>query len=102
VPTDSLRFRLLSLRFRLSKKNCFSFAIRSLIRTIGWRRRYFRSELQKKKTFFFCNSLAYSYHWLAPKVLSLGIAKEKTIFLLQFARLFVPLQVENTKKHGRT
>jgi hypothetical protein len=36
-------------------------------------------------------SLAYSYLWLAPKVLSLGKTKEKRIFLLFFARLFVPL-----------
>jgi hypothetical protein len=39
-------------------------------------------------------SLACSYLWLAPKVLPLGKAKEKHIFLLLFARLFVPLHAK--------
>ncbi len=59
--------------------------------TFGWLRRYFRSEKQKKKLFFFCFSLTYSYLWLEPKVLPLGKAKEKAVFLLLFALLFVPL-----------
>ena len=47
----------------------------------------------KENTFFFCFSLAYSYFWLSPKVLSLGKAKEKRAFLLLFTRLFVPLHL---------
>ena len=69
----------------------FSFVLRSLIRSFDLRRRYFRSEEEKKNEFFFCSSLAYSYLWLAPKVLSLGKTKKKEIFSLLFARLFVPL-----------
>jgi hypothetical protein len=33
----------------------------------------------------------FEYHWLAPKVLSFGKTKEKRVFLLFFAHLFVPL-----------
>jgi hypothetical protein len=71
----------------------FSLAFLSLIPTFGCRRRYFRSEQQKKNEYFFCYSLAYSYLWLSPKVLSLGTAKEKRVFLWLFSRLFVPLAV---------
>jgi hypothetical protein len=71
----------------------FTFVFHSLIRTFGCRRRYFRSEKRKKKVFFFCFSLTYSYLWLSPKVLPFGKSKEKRLFLLFFTHLFVPLAV---------
>jgi hypothetical protein len=38
--------------------------------------------------------ISYSYLWLTPKVLPLERTKEKAIFILFFARLFVPLQTK--------
>ncbi len=82
------------------RKKYFSFVFHSLIRTFGCRRRYFRSENRKKKGFFFCFSLTYSYLWLSPKVLPFGKSKEKRLFLLFFTHLFVPLQKLNESYEG--
>jgi hypothetical protein len=43
----------------------------------------------------FLSVRAYSHLWLAPKVLPPGKTKEKAVFLLLFARLFVPLHRKN-------
>jgi hypothetical protein len=41
---------------------------------------YFRSEQQKKNTFFFCCSLAYSYLWTTSECTFARDSKRKTCF----------------------